>query len=701
MFAALSADEWTRVERGFIAESVHRENYPEEKIKTLEVSDYRQLGRLLAYRFLEWARANPRGVIALPTGKTPEAFIEAMAFLKKHWNEPEVQQELSRYGLAGYTPELSGLKFVQLDEFVGIDPRHPNSFANYIRQHYLKPFGIREALLMEGVEPESYEKKIREWGGIGFFVGGVGIDGHVAFNMPGSSAQSRTRIEKLTYIPAAQSAISLGGMEFTRDRPVMTVGFDTLFFNPHATLILMAAGEGKARAVQRAIEGPLTTQLPASLFQSHPNARFYITKGAAKDLTSRRLEDIEKHPLTNQMIDEAVLSIALAKKKRIQQLTAADLQLDPRGKILLSRLRLRPTELKEEVHRRLLAKLQAPIPDGKRILHTGPHHDDVLLSYFGYLRELLAHSGNLFVYLTSGFNAVTDAYMKERLALIANAEVDPYDALEFPYAMLLVRMLRAARQQNESDLKTYEAYLLMRHMSLIYKETEPNKIRRRAQTLLNNYFAKKIPGAKDAPEVQLLKGAIRESEEDRHMTYHGVPIRDVIHLRSQFYTGDYFNPPPTIEKDAKPLLQILDSYKPHIITVALDPEGTGPDTHYKALQIVNAAIQLSNLEPRIWGYRNVWHDFSLAEADRIVPVTEEQLKNLHECFMTCYTTQKEAPFPALQYDGPFSEFAVLKQREQLAEVKALLGDAVPKDAAGLIYLKELDKAELAAHVKGL
>ena len=112
-----------------------------------------------------------------------------------------------------------------------------------------------------------------------------------------------------------------------------------------------------------------------------------------------------------------------------------------------------------------------------------------------------------------------------------------------------------------------------------------------------------------------------------------------------------FTEQPQKTRDVKPILDQLKRIKPTVISLALDPEGSGPDTHYKVLQSIAEAVRiwgettdLSGL--RIWGYRNVWYRFDMDEADLIVPVTLNSMAIMHSTFMNCYLSQKEASFPS-------------------------------------------------------
>ncbi|MEA3485345.1 MAG: glucosamine-6-phosphate deaminase, partial [Candidatus Aerophobetes bacterium] len=249
---------------------------PQEKIKSIVVGNFPMLGKLSALRFLEWVKHNPGGVISLPTGKTPEYFIKWTKYYLENWNKKEVQRELGECGVdPSQKPKMGSLYFVQIDEFYPINPGYQNSFYYYIQQFYFKGFGLdkKKALLIDtwrlgvprgrnagDIFPDwkvdlslhtrypvtpleklqqkairivdqfamEYEEKIRELGGIGFFLGGIGPDGHIGFNVKGSDHNSTTRLTSINYETAAAAALDLGGIEISRNRVVITIGLGTI-----------------------------------------------------------------------------------------------------------------------------------------------------------------------------------------------------------------------------------------------------------------------------------------------------------------------------------------------------------------------------------------------------------------------------------------------------------------------------------------
>lgn len=138
--------EFSSVESCFLKKSERLATYTGENLPIIEVQNVYELGQLVTISFLEWVQSNPTGVIALPTGRTPEYFIKTMDRYRSSWNAPETKRELTRLGFNHKStfPDTSQLKFVMLDEFFPMSTAHRNSFCNYVRNFYLKPLGIKD-----------------------------------------------------------------------------------------------------------------------------------------------------------------------------------------------------------------------------------------------------------------------------------------------------------------------------------------------------------------------------------------------------------------------------------------------------------------------------------------------------------------------------------------------------------------------------
>jgi len=333
---------------------------PTEKLNTLVVENFPALGKLTALRFIEWVQNNPGGVISLPTGKTPEHFIKWIDLLLNTWNKPQTRSLLEEAGIdPGIFPDMKSLHFVQIDEFYPINPEQHNSFYYYTNEFYLKGFGLdpKKALLidcskigldkgdtLQSVWPDNtvdlslrvrsgkteleqkqkkvieridqwcleFEDKIRSLGGIGFFLGGIGPDGHIGFNVRGSDHYSTTRLTETNYETQAAAAGDLGGIEISGNRLVITIGLETITHNPECTALIIAAGEAKAEIVRLAIESEKNVLYPATSLQALPNARFYITQGAAKNLTERRYHILQhSEKITDQDVENYIVDCQL------------------------------------------------------------------------------------------------------------------------------------------------------------------------------------------------------------------------------------------------------------------------------------------------------------------------------------------------------------------------------------------------------
>ncbi|KKL12730.1 hypothetical protein LCGC14_2532830, partial [marine sediment metagenome] len=209
---------------------------------------------------------------------------------------------------------------------------------------------------------------------------------------------------------------------------------------------------------------------------------------------------------------------------------------------------------------------------------------------------------------------------------------------------------------------------LLRNLIYLYDETDTDLLGDRVDELIN-YFKTQYPGRKDLPHIQRLKGMCREWEADCLWGYFGWHSDSVLHLRLGFYTGETFTEEPDIERDVMPVYKTLKKITPDIVTVALDPEASGPDSHYKALQAITEALKRYEREDmktdiKIWGYRNVWYRFHPSEANMFIPVSLNMFALQNSAFINSFISQKDASFPSHEFDGPFSQLAQKIQVEQ-------------------------------------
>jgi len=760
----------SKVEQLAITRSGQELRYPTtEKINIIIIDNFPELGKLTALRFLEWAQQNEGWTISLPTGKTPEHFIKWVINLLNTWNMPETQKILEQGGVdPDHKPDMKSFNFIQIDEFYPINTEQHNSFYYYVTKFYIKGFGLdpKKALLinpneigipendtLETIWPDNqvdlelrikqprtaleqkqkvvleavdqfctdYESKIRALGGLGFFLGGIGPDGHIGFNVKGSDHYSTTRLTPTNYETQAAAASDLGGIEISRNRLVITIGLQTIVDNPATVAIIIASGEAKAHIVKEAIQQPKNNLYPATVLQDLENACFYLTKGAAKLLTERRFLEI-KNSENIKVCDEHIILIdlALEKSRKLSELTKHDYSSIRSSKELFNRYGTKINEhvslLETELKNRFTTSLE--IPMNQIFLHTAPHHDDIMLGYLPYLVRLMRESSNrhYFNYLTSGFTAVTNRYMYRlfnRLKwfftqpdfreLSRSNYFDPNNLLGRNRDVFLY--LDGVASSSQIVKEEAESRRLLRNMIEIFEDDSFDNLKNRIDELLN-YFKTQYPGKKDLQYIQQLKGMTREWEADLLWGYFGFTCESVIHSRLGFYKGEIFTEEPTVDRDVIPVLDNLKRINPTVVTVALDPESSGPDTHYKVLQAVSEALKIYSNETgkediEVWGYRNVWFRFHAAEANAFIPVTLNTFAVLYNSFMNSFGSQAEASFPSYEHDGPFAELAQKIQVEQYQMLKTVLGreffydseDPRIRSTRGLIFMKKMNLEE--------
>jgi len=742
---------------------------PIEKINVIIVDNFPDLGKLTAFRFLEWAQRNEGWSISLPTGKTPEHFIKWVTHLLNKWKEPATRKLLEENGVdPGHKPDMKSFHFIQIDEFYPINTGQHNSFYYYVNKYYIKGFGLdpKKALLinpnviglsgddlLESIWPEhlvdlelrirqpktaheakqkmvlesvdqfctDYESKIRSLGGIGFFLGGIGPDGHIGFNVKGSDHYSTTRLTPTNYETQAAAASDLGGIEISRNRLVITIGLQTITHNPDTVAIIIASGEAKAKIVFDAVQRAKDNKFPATVLQDLDSAAFYLTKGAAKLLTERRYLRIKQSDQISEADEmQIIIDLALNKRKKIVNLTKKDFESIRSSREILGRstvnLKTKLSRTEKELQHRFTSTLE--MPKNKTLFHTAPHHDDIMLGYLPYIVRLVREQSNThyFNYLTSGFNAVTNSHMlrlvqrlkwfldqKEFRQLADSNYFDPTNLIARNRDVWLY--LDGVAGDHHLVREEAQARRLMRNLIEIFEEDSIDNLHNRVYEL-ENYFKTQYPGKKDLPYIQQLKGMTREWEADVLWGYFGFSCSSVFHSRLGFYKGDIFTEDPTVERDVIPVLNNLKKINPDIVTVAFDPESSGPDTHYKVLQAVSEALKIYRDETgrndiEVWGYRNVWFRFHLAETNMFIPVTLTTFAILQHSFMNSFASQAEASFPSYEHDGPFVDLAQKIQVEQYQKLKTLLGrgffyeseDSRTRSTRGLVLIKKMTMDE--------
>lgn len=254
-----------------------------EKIPTIIFPTSADAARSLAQEVRELIQAREKSgrhtVLGMATGSTPVPFYRELIRLHR-------EEKLSFKNVITFN----------LDEYYGLTPDHPESYACFMREQLFDHIDIPKdhINIPSGTVPSdqvfahcrAYEEKIDSVGGIDLQILGIGRTGHIGFNEPGSSRDSLTRRITLDRITRQDAASDFRGEENV-PRFAITMGVGTIL--RARKLVLMAWGENKAEVVAKAVEGPVTEAISASFLQEHPDARFCIDEGASRELTRIKL----------------------------------------------------------------------------------------------------------------------------------------------------------------------------------------------------------------------------------------------------------------------------------------------------------------------------------------------------------------------------------------------------------------------------
>ena len=450
-------------------------------------------------------------------------------------------------------------------------------------------------------------------------------------------------------------------------------------------------------------------------------------------------------PWTFEKTEHAVLGLCKILDRYAHKLTLDDLRNDPRC--------ARIPDLSLERVQEVIADVEAKLWRGAKpfehevIYHTGPHHDDIMLGLMPFINRQLRSPNNQvhFAIMTSGYHSVTDAFLRKalqdtldylhqgRIQMVRYPDFFE-QGYRFKQEKDIHHYLDNVARRNPDEMRRGFCHRILRDAVGLWALKSVADVEVRFTTEIENLKA----GKPNSPEVQKLKGEVREFEEELVWAYAGTALDHIHHLRLGLYESKSEAPEPAVpeahrrvegpaaegsihvgpalrpfdklraqgpdfDRDVLPILNQLRTIKPTVISVAIDSEGQGPNTHYKVMQSIAEAVRLWDKEAdlkdlRIIGYRNVWSTFHPAEANVYVPVSLNAFAVFEKAFKDSYLTQYKAEFPNPDFDGPFSELAEQIWVKNYKDVQFILGkdffyeNAHPLIRAthGLIFLKEMD-----------
>jgi len=560
--------------------------FPDLKLGSLSVA--KEIAKLIRAK----QSKKEKCVLGLATGSTPKTLYAELVRMHK-------EEGLSFKNVIAFN----------LDEYYPIDKDALQSYARFMKVNLFDHVDIEPAnchipngeLPKEEVKKHcaEYEQKIEEVGGIDLQILGIGNNGHIGFNEPGSSIHSRTRL-----IALENSTRLANSYEFQHisqvPRLAITMGISTIL--KAKRIVLMAWGPHKAPVLQKSVEGNLTEQIPASLLQQHPDVLFVVDEQAAAELTRFKSPwltgEIE---WTAAMTKRAVVNMALKLGKPILSLTNNDYNEFGLSDLLVEKGDA--YEINLEVYYLVRdtitgwpgGKPNAVLPNHperstpypKRIVIFSPHPDDDIISMGGTFQRLHDQGHDVHVaYQTSGNIAVTDEFVTRFLDFAVGFE-------------------------EISGIDTKKSSRILDDAKKFLEQKKSNQV--------------------DTAEIRAIKGLIRRCEARATCRYVGIKEENAHFLNLPFYETGTIEKNPMGEEDVKITMDLLKKIKPHQIYCAgdlADPHGT----HKVCLDIVMESLKRIKAEGDdwvrdcwMWLYKGAWQEWNIEEIEMAIPMSPGQV----------------------------------------------------------------------------
>jgi glucosamine-6-phosphate deaminase len=533
-------------------------------------------------------------VLGLATGSTPVGLYRELIRLHKE---------------AGL--DFSRVITFNLDEYYPISPEDPQSYRLWMNETLFNHVNIQpqNIHIPDGeIRPEEaadhcaqYEHLIQRAGGIDLQILGIGRTGHIGFNEPGSTRNSRTRKVTLDPVTRRDAASSFFGEENVPQQ-ALTMGVGTIM--EARQVVIMAFGEHKAPIVQRAVEGPITESIAASFLQQHADATFLLDEPAAREMTAFKTPwAVGPVEWTPQLIRRALVWLSLKVGKALLKLDDDDFREHELYELL------REHGPAEVLGRRVFDEMMAGIhthPAGeqpKRVLVFSPHPDDDVISMGGTIIRLVQQGHDVQIaYMTSGNIAVFD-----------------HDAWRFLDFVGDFNRLFAIDQE----------------------QTDP--VKERAQAFLRS----KKPGQQDSEDLLQIKRLIRQTEARAAALACGIPPEKLEFMDLRFYRTGTIAKAPIHPQDIQDIIALLRRLEPAQIYVAgemSDPHGT----HRTCTEAVFTALRQlrANLPPfEVWLYRGAWEEWEPHEIERAVPLCPDDVERKKMAIFRHQSQKDRAMFP--------------------------------------------------------
>lgn len=588
-----------------------------EKIPIQILDDHIQaaswIAETIATLITEKKQKGEFAVIGLATGSTPTNVYKEL--VKRHKTE----------GLS-----FKNVITFNLDEYYPMEPYRLQSYVRFMNEHLFNHIDIdtKNIHIPDGTIAKeditafctNYEAQIEKVGGIDIQLLGIGRNGHIGFNEPGSDRNSKTRLITLEHSTIADAASDFYGEDDVPRRAV-TMGISTIL--KARKIILMALGEGKSKIIREAVEGPITNHVPASFLQKHPNTIVLLDKASANDLTRSKTPWLAENCNWQdaRLVRKAVVWLCQKTNKPILKLTDQDY--NSNGMIDLLALEGSSNKINIKVFNDLQRTItgwpggkpkadnsnrpERELPYPKRVLLFSPHPDDDVISMGGTFLRLVEQKHEVYTaYQTSGSIAVHDDDVLRHLDFVVDAS---------------------------------EAFGL-----------GDNKQELLSREILEALKMKK-PGDTDPENVRQIKTLIRRSEAKAACRYAGVKSENVFFLDMPFYDTGTIVKKELSQEDIQIIVDLLRKIQPHQIFAAgdlSDPHGT----HRVCLQAIFKALEVVKNEQwtddcYVWLYRGAWQEWEIADIDMAVPISPDELLRKRKSIFKHQSQKDKALFPGI------------------------------------------------------
>jgi len=570
----------------------------------------RKVARRITDLILKKQKNGESAVLGLATGVTPI----------------EVYRELVRIHKEENVSFKNVITF-NLDEYFPMKPTSPQSYVSFMKENLFDHIDINMdnvhipdgTLKIEQIPAFclDYEKKITALGGLDLQILGIGRTGHIGFNEPGSAPNSGTRLVTLDDLTRRDASRDFGGKENVPTKAI-TMGIGTIF--KARQIILMAWNRKKAAIIKKAVEGEISSDVPATFLQLSENVEFVLDQDAASELTRYNTPWLVKDCVWDAMlIKKAVIWLANYLDKPILKLTEEDY--NNHGMAELATEKGPVYNINIDIFNKIQHTItgwpggkpnaddsQRPEranPDKKRVIIFSPHPDDDVISMGGTFIRLVDQGHHVHVaYQTSGNTAVWDD-----------------DALRF---------VEFARDFSKAiNIETGKLDDLYSSMRKFIEDKQPNQA--------------------DTTEIQMLKGLIRKGEAISGARFAGLEDERIHFMALPFYDRGKTERNPVSEDDVKITMELLQKVKPHQIFAAgdfADPHGT----HKVCFDIITKALERLKAEDWVkdcwlWMYRGAWHEFETHEIHMAVPLSPQEVERKRYAIFK-HQSQKDRPvFP--------------------------------------------------------